>query len=110
MAAQARHPRDDRSPAVVTHELTKTCGGVHAVIDVEMRIERGAIVGLLGPNGSGKTTLIRMLSTLLRPTSGQALVGGFDIREHPADVRRCIGLTGQFAAVDEFLTGREVTR
>lgn len=93
--------------AVVTHGLTKTYGDVHAVINVDMRIERGAIVGLLGPNGSGKTTLIRMLSTLLRPTSGQALVGGFDISKQPAAVRGCIGLTGQFAAVDEFLTGRE---
>ena len=96
--------------AVVTHGLTKTYGDVHAVIDVDMRIERGAIVGLLGPNGSGKTTLIRMLSTLLRPTSGHALVGGFDVHRQPADVRRCIGLTGQFAAVDEFLTGRENIR
>jgi daunorubicin resistance ABC transporter ATP-binding subunit len=100
----------DADLAVVTHGLAKTYGDVHAVIDVDMRIERGAIVGLLGPNGSGKTTLIRMLSTLLRPTSGQALVGGFDIRKEPADVRRCIGLTGQFAAVDEFLTGRENIR
>ncbi len=96
--------------AVVTHGLTKTYGDVHAVVDVDMCIERGAIVGLLGPNGSGKTTLIRMLSTLLRPTSGHALVGGFDIRKQAAAVRRCIGLTGQFAAVDEFLTGRENIR
>jgi len=100
----------DADLAVVTHGLTKTYGDVHAVINVDMRIERGAIVGLLGPNGSGKTTLIRMLSTLLRPTSGTALVGGFDIHEQAADVRRCIGLTGQFAAVDEFLTGRENIR
>ncbi len=100
----------DNDLAVVTHGLTKNYGDVHAVIDVDMRIERGAVVGLLGPNGSGKTTLIRMLSTLLRPTSGQGIVGGFDIRESPADVRRCIGLTGQFAAVDEFLTGRENIR
>ncbi len=100
----------DADLAVVTDGLTKSYGDVHAVVDVDMRIDRGAIVGLLGPNGSGKTTLIRMLSTLLRPTSGHALVGGFDIRRQAADVRRCIGLTGQFAAVDEFLTGRENIR
>lgn len=96
--------------AIVTRGLTKTYGDVLAVIDVDMRIEEGAIVGLLGPNGSGKTTLIRMLSTLLRPTSGQASVGGFDLRRQAADVRRCIGLTGQFTAVDEFLSGRENIR
>ena len=92
---------------MTTEGLSKSYGGVHAIIDVDMRIERGSIVGLLGPNGSGKTTLIRMLSTLLRPSAGHASVGGFDVRSNPADVRRCIGLTGQFAAVDEFLTGRE---
>lgn len=112
--SRASFPADasvlDADLAVVTHGLTKTYGSVPAVIDVDLRIARGAIVGLLGPNGSGKTTLIRMLSTLLRPTSGQALVGGFDIGKRPADVRRCIGLTGQFAAVDEFLTGRENVR
>jgi daunorubicin resistance ABC transporter ATP-binding subunit len=97
----------DADLAVVTHGLTKTYGAVQAVVGVDMQIARGAIVGLLGPNGSGKTTLIRMLSTLLRPTSGEATVGGFDIAKQPGDVRRCIGLTGQFAAVDEFLTGRE---
>ncbi len=115
VATERVSPRSDGSGvdgdlAVVTHGLTKTYGAVNAVIDVDLSIERGAIVGLLGPNGSGKTTLIRMLSTLLRPSSGQALVGGFDIRQRPADVRRCIGLTGQFAAVDEFLTGRENIR
>jgi ABC-2 type transport system ATP-binding protein len=108
VAAEASVP--DADLAVVTHGLTKSYGDVDAVIDVDMRIERGAIVGLLGPNGSGKTTLIRMLSTLLRPTSGQALVGGFDISTDAADVRRCIGLTGQFAAVDTFLSGRENLR
>lgn len=99
--------RPDDDLAVVTSGLSRSFGTVKAVIDVDLRIERGSVVGLLGPNGSGKTTLIRMLSTLLRPTSGQALVGGFDIRTQKADVRRSIGLTGQFAAVDEFLTGRE---
>jgi daunorubicin resistance ABC transporter ATP-binding subunit len=93
--------------AVCTESLTKAYGSVQAVTNVSMSIERGAVVGLLGPNGSGKTTLIRMLSTLLRPTSGRATVGGFDVRTQGAKVRRCIGLTGQFASVDAFLTGRE---
>jgi ABC-2 type transport system ATP-binding protein len=93
--------------AIVTEGLTKSYGKVQAVTDVTMSVERGSIVGLLGPNGSGKTTVIRMLATLLKPTSGSAKVGGFDIRTNAADVRRCIGLTGQFAAVDAFLTGRE---
>lgn len=100
----------DAELAVVTHGLTKTYGDICAVVEVDMYIERGAIVGLLGPNGSGKTTLIRMLSTLLRPTAGQASVGGYDVRKQAADVRRCIGLTGQFAAVDAFLTGSENIR
>jgi ABC-2 type transport system ATP-binding protein len=100
----------DTHDAVITRGLTKTYGKVRAVVDVDMRIATGSVVGLLGPNGSGKTTLIRMLSTLLRPTSGDAQVGGFDIHTSPANVRRCIGLTGQFAAVDEFLTGRENIR
>jgi ABC-type multidrug transport system ATPase subunit len=86
--------------AVCTDALTKTYGSVRAVTNVSMSIERGAVVGLLDHNGSGKTTLIRMLSTLLRPTSGRATVGGFDVRAQGAKVRRCIGLTGQFASVD----------
>jgi ABC-2 type transport system ATP-binding protein len=93
--------------AIVTEGLTKTYGKVEAIANVNITVERGSIVGLLGPNGSGKTTLIRMLSTLLRPTSGRASVGGFDVRTQGIEVRRCIGLTGQFAAVDAFLTGRE---
>jgi daunorubicin resistance ABC transporter ATP-binding subunit len=93
--------------AVLTQDLGRTFGAVRAVDEVDLRVERGTVVGLLGPNGSGKTTLIRMLSTLLRPTSGRAWVAGADVREHPGEVRRQIGLTGQLAAVDQFLTGRE---
>jgi ABC-2 type transport system ATP-binding protein len=93
--------------AVVTEGLGRAFGDVRAVVDVDLRIEVGAVVGLLGPNGSGKTTLIRMLATLLRPTSGRAWVAGADVRADPGEVRRHIGLTGQYAAVDQFLTGRE---
>jgi ABC-2 type transport system ATP-binding protein len=93
--------------AVLTRGLTRSFGDVRAVCDVDLQIQRGTVVGLLGPNGSGKTTLIRMLSTLLRPTSGRAWVAGADVQAQPALVRRHIGLTGQYAAVDEFLTGRE---
>jgi ABC-2 type transport system ATP-binding protein len=102
--------RPDQIPAVLTQGLSRSFGSVQAVVNVDLRIERGSIVGLLGPNGSGKTTLIRMLSTLLRPTTGQAWVAGFDLRTRASEVRRHIGLTGQYAAVDEFLTGRENIR
>jgi len=92
---------------VRTESIGRSYGSVQAVVDVDLRIETGAVVGLLGPNGSGKTTLIRMLSTLLRPTSGRAWVAGIDVQADPGGVRRHIGLTGQYAAVDQFLTGRE---
>jgi ABC-type uncharacterized transport system ATPase subunit len=72
-------PGSDSEFAVVAKGLTKTYGNVHAVAEVNMSVPRGSIVGLLGPNGSGKTTLIRMLSTLLRPTPGEATVGGFKV-------------------------------
>lgn len=97
----------DADLAVRTEGLGRSFGSIDAVVGVDMRIGRGSIVGLLGPNGSGKTTLIRMLATLLRPTAGEAWVGGYSIRSQAGDVRRCVGLTGQYAAVDEFLTGRE---
>ena len=100
----------DRAVAVATRGLGRRFGAVDAVADVDLRIEAGSIVGLLGPNGSGKTTLIRMLSTLLAPTSGHAWVAGFDVRADPGKVREQIGLTGQYAAVDQFLSGRENIR
>jgi len=93
--------------AVIAEGLTKSFGEVHAVKHVDFRVEEGSIVGLLGPNGAGKTTTIRMLTTLLAPTSGRATVAGIDVVAHPQDVRAVIGLTGQYAAVDQDLTGRE---
>jgi ABC-2 type transport system ATP-binding protein len=85
-------------------------GGFRALDDVTLRVPMGQVFGLLGPNGSGKTTMIRILSTVLAPTEGVAIVGGFDVVKHPGKVRQVIGLAGQFAAVDENLTGFENLR
>jgi ABC-2 type transport system ATP-binding protein len=74
---------------------------------VDFDVERGSIFALLGPNGAGKTTIVRILSTLLKADAGTASVAGFDVATHPAKVRESISLTGQFAAVDEILSGRE---
>jgi ABC-2 type transport system ATP-binding protein len=85
-------------------------GEVHALEDVTLRVPRGEVFGLLGPNGSGKTTMVRILSTILTPTSGRASVNGYDVVERPDEVRRSIGLAGQYATVDENLTGFENLR
>ncbi len=96
--------------AVHAEGLVKHFGDVVALDGIDLTVERGQVVGLLGPNGAGKTTTVRILSTLLQPTAGTAAVSGFDVVKHPDDVRRAIGLTGQYAAVDEYLTGRENLR
>jgi ABC-2 type transport system ATP-binding protein len=85
-------------------------GEFRALDDVSLMVPNGQVFGLLGPNGSGKTTMIRILSTVLSPTEGRALVGGHDVVKHPERVRQVIGLAGQFAAVDENLTGFENLR
>ncbi|GAA2995900.1 daunorubicin resistance protein DrrA family ABC transporter ATP-binding protein [Streptomyces fulvorobeus] len=85
----------------------KTFGDVRALDGVDLDVPEGTVLGLLGPNGAGKTTAVRVLTTLLRPDSGTAVVAGIDVLKHPNEVRRSIGLSGQFAAVDEYLTGRE---
>ena len=85
-------------------------GEVHALDGVTLRVPRGEVFGLLGPNGSGKTTMVRILSTILSPTSGSATVNGFDVVHQANDVRRSIGLAGQSATVDENLTGFENLR
>ncbi len=96
---------------VSAHHLKKTyrakSGPVHALDGLDIEIEQGTVRGLLGPNGSGKTTTVKVLSTLLRPDSGEAHVAGVDVLAHPAEVRRRIGASGQYAAVDERLTARE---
>jgi oleandomycin transport system ATP-binding protein len=93
--------------AIEAEGLVKTFGEVRALDGIDMVAREGTVFGLLGPNGAGKTTAIRVLSTLLRPDAGRASVGGFDVVRQPREVRRLIGLTGQYAAVDELLTGKE---
>ncbi|WP_327133341.1 ATP-binding cassette domain-containing protein [Streptomyces sp. NBC_01343] len=90
--------------AIYAEGLVKTFGEVRAL---DLDVPEGTVLGLLGPNGAGKTTAVRVLTTLLRPDSGRAVVAGIDVLKHPNEVRRAIGLSGQFAAVDEYLTGRE---
>ncbi|KOU14536.1 ATP-binding cassette domain-containing protein [Streptomyces sp. NPDC085639] len=93
--------------AIYAEGLVKTFGDVRALDGVDLDVPEGTVLGLLGPNGAGKTTTVRVLTTLLRPDSGKAVVAGIDVLKHPNEVRRSIGLSGQFAAVDEYLTGRE---
>ncbi|MGW2423550.1 ATP-binding cassette domain-containing protein [Streptomyces sp. NPDC001709] len=93
--------------AIHAEGLVKTFGDVRALDGVDLDVPEGTVLGLLGPNGVGKTTTVRCLTTLLRPDSGKAVVAGVDVLKDPDAVRRSIGLSGQFAAVDEYLTGRE---
>ncbi|MET7700960.1 MULTISPECIES: ATP-binding cassette domain-containing protein [unclassified Streptomyces] len=93
--------------AIYAEGLVKTFGDVRALDGVDLDVPEGTVLGLLGPNGAGKTTAVRCLTTLLRPDRGTAVVAGIDVLKHPNEVRRKIGLSGQFAAVDEYLTGRE---
>jgi daunorubicin resistance ABC transporter ATP-binding subunit len=95
------------APAIQASGLVKRYGEIVAVNGVDLAVPAGSVLGLLGPNGSGKTTTVRILSTLVRPDAGTASIGGYDIAERPNAVRSMIGLTGQYAAVDEDLTGRE---
>ncbi|WP_017239788.1 daunorubicin resistance protein DrrA family ABC transporter ATP-binding protein [Streptomyces sp. SS] len=93
--------------AIYAEGLVKTFGDVRALDGVDLDVPEGTVLGLLGPNGAGKTTTVRVLTTLIQPDSGRAVVAGIDVLKHPNEVRRSIGLSGQFAAVDEYLTGRE---
>jgi ABC-2 type transport system ATP-binding protein len=95
-------------PIVVVRDVVHTFGNdVRALDGVSLAVERGIVYGLLGPNGAGKTTLIRVLATLLTPDSGDVSVAGVDVLHQPTRARTRIGLAGQFAAVDDYLTGRE---
>ena len=93
--------------SIIAEELVKTYdkGAVRALDNLNLDVEEGTVLGVLGPNGAGKTTTVRILSTLLRPDSGRATVAGIDVIKHPEKVREVIGLSGQYAAVDEILTG-----
>jgi len=93
-------------PAIETERLTKSFGSTQALSGLDLTVQQGGILGLLGPNGAGKTTAVRVLTTLLRPDSGQARVLGLDVVRQAAEVRHHIGLTGQYAALDDYLTGR----
>ncbi|WP_026929284.1 daunorubicin resistance protein DrrA family ABC transporter ATP-binding protein [Glycomyces tenuis] len=96
--------------AIETEGLTKNFGALVAVDRVDLSARAGTVLGVLGPNGAGKTTIVRMLATLSEPTAGTARVGGYDIVRDAPHVRSLIGLTGQFAGVDELLTGEENLR
>jgi oleandomycin transport system ATP-binding protein len=93
--------------AVEVRGLVKHYGTTRALDGVDLDVRQGTVLGVLGPNGAGKTTLVRVLSTLVRPDSGTARVAGYDVLTQPRQLRRVIGLTGQYASVDEKLSGRE---
>jgi ABC-2 type transport system ATP-binding protein len=93
--------------AIEAEGLRKAYGPTIALDGIDLTVPQGTVLGMLGPNGAGKTTAVRILTTLLRPDAGRARVAGYDIQDDATALRRVIGLTGQYAAVDENLTGRE---
>jgi oleandomycin transport system ATP-binding protein len=97
----------DTTYAIRAEGLVKRFGDTTALDGVDLAVRPGTVLGLLGPNGAGKTTAVRVLATLIRPDSGHAEVGGFDVVRQPHEVRELIGLTGQYASVDESLNGTE---
>src|SRR4051795_7962000 len=107
-----RHRRGRRRETVVTYAietegLTKRFGSTQALAGVDLAAREGTVLGVLGPNGAGKTTAVRILATLLQPDAGSARVAGLDVVREAGDVRALVGLTGQYASVDEDLTGTQ---
>ncbi len=92
---------------ILAEGLEKHFGSTHALRGLDLQVAEGSILGVLGPNGAGKTTAVRILTTLIKADAGHAEVAGIDVRRHPGEVRARIGLAGQYAALDELLTGRE---
>ena len=93
--------------AIEAHGLTKSYGSTRALDGIDIEVPQGTVLGVLGPNGAGKTTAVRILATLLRPDGGRATIAGHDVVHQSKEVRRTIGLTGQYASVDEDLTGTQ---
>ncbi|MER8182701.1 ATP-binding cassette domain-containing protein [Kitasatospora sp. NPDC094015] len=105
--ATAPNDRGSAANAVEVRGIVKHYGETKALDGVDLTVREGTVLGLLGPNGAGKTTLVRVLSTLIKPDAGTAFVGGYDVLSQPKQLRRTIGLTGQYASVDELLSGYE---
>jgi len=101
------NPNPTQAPAIEVTGLTKSFGDHAVLTGVDLSVPSGSVYALLGSNGAGKTTVVKILSTLLRSDGGTAVVQGYDVATRPGEVRETISLTGQFAAVDEVLTGRE---
>jgi oleandomycin transport system ATP-binding protein len=102
---ELRHVPTDAAPAVQVRGLAKRHGKTTALDHADLDVAEGTVMGVLGPNGASKTTLVRILSTLVRPDAGSALVAGWDVERQPRRLRRAIGLTGQYASVDTLLPG-----